>query len=208
MNEWIDLSVRIDQNTNVYPGDEKLEVRKTKNLTADGYNLNQLNLNMHIGTHIDFRSHVSAKDDEINFNDFMGKANVIKPRVIDNIVSTQDLAEKYLKQKYQEKIIILNLNHGYKFNSKSYFDQPLFEPNLFSFLKENNILILAADIPSFNYINESNLRMHCELLKAGMYLIENLTNLDELSNHVYFIALPLNINSIEASMVRAIAKNL
>ena len=86
MNEWIDLTVNVKKSNLVFPGDDNLEIKKVKNLTDDGYNLNELTLNMHIGTHIDFKSHVYAKEEELIFQDFMGKANVIRPKVVDRII--------------------------------------------------------------------------------------------------------------------------
>ncbi|MDT8337461.1 MAG: cyclase family protein, partial [Candidatus Izemoplasmatales bacterium] len=176
--------------------------------TEDGYNLHQLYLNMHIGTHIDFKNHVYAKEEEINFEKFMGKANVIKPNIVQGVILTSDLENKYHQQKYKERILLLDLNHGNKFNTKAYYEHAIFEPSIYNFLKENNITLLGADIPNFSYHHELDLKMHKDLLKSGIHLLENLTNIDKLNDHVYILALPLNIESIEASLVRAIAKNI
>ena len=208
MSEWIDLTVKIKKNNLVFPGDPPLEITKVKNLTEDGYNLNQLYLNMHIGTHLDFKNHMFAKDEPVEFEQFMGKANVIRPLVIEGVVSTQDLAEKYQELRYQERILILDLNHSQKYNTKAYYDYITFEPKFFTFLKDNNITLLGADLPTFAYFKESDFRMHKDLLKSGIHLLENLTNLNSLNNHIYLLALPLSFESIDGSLVRAIAKNL
>jgi len=208
MNEWIDLTVNVKKSNLVFPGDDNLEIKKVKNLTDDGYNLNELTLNMHIGTHIDFKSHVYAKEEELNFQDFMGKANIIRPKVIDRIISTKDIVEKYDNLYYKEKILILDLKHHPLFNSSKYYDVPRFEMSILTFLKDNNITLLGADLPTFIYKDETDLKMHKDLLKNKIHLLENLTNLDELGGHIYLLALPLNIEGMEASLVRAIAKNI
>ncbi|MDY0023961.1 MAG: cyclase family protein [Candidatus Izemoplasmatales bacterium] len=208
MNEWIDLTVNVKKSNLVFPGDDNLEIKKVKNLTDDGYNLNELTLNMHIGTHIDFKSHVYAKEEELIFQDFMGKANVIRPKVIDRIISTKDIVEKYDNLYYKEKILILDLKHHPLFNSSKYYDVPRFEMSILTFLKDNNITLLGADLPTFIYKDETDLKMHKDLLKNKIHLLENLTNLDELGGHIYLLALPLNIEGMEASLVRAIAKNI
>lgn len=208
MSEWIDLTVKITKSNLVFPGDEPLAITKVKNITEDGYNLNQLYLNMHIGTHLDFKNHVYAKEEEINFENFMGKANVIRPNLVQGIVKTADLEHEYQQLKYKERILLLDFNHGQKFNTKVYYDHPIFESSIYNFLKEYNITLLGADIPNFSYHHEFDLKMHKDLFKSGIHLLENLTNLDKLNNHVYLLALPLNIESIEASLVRAIAKNI
>ena len=208
MSEWIDLSVKIKKANLVYPGDEPLELKKVKSLSEDGFNLHQLNINMHLGTHIDFKNHVSTKENDIIFEDFLGKANVIRPEILNNVISTEDVEDKYLNLTYQERILILDLHHYYKFNTKSYYECPKFEPSIFRFLKDNNINVLGADIPDFSYFNDHELKMHKDLLKSDIYLIENLTNLSQLTSHIYLVALPLEIEGVEASLVRAIAKNI
>lgn len=210
MNEWIDLSQTVSEDYLVFPGDEKLEIKQVKNIKDDGYNLSQLNMNMHIGTHIDFRSHVLElkNHEKIDFENFLGKGNVIRPAIINHIVSTKDLETKYNKLRNREKILFLDLNHTSQINTAKYYEQVVFEPMIFDFLTKNNISILGADIPNFSYVNEKNLRMHKDLLGEKIHLIENLTNLHLLNQHFYFIGLPLKIKNVEASMIRAIAKNL
>lgn len=208
MNEWIDLSVRVKKNNLNFPGDPPLEIAKVKNLTEDGFNLHQFSINMHVGTHIDFKSHMSAKEETVEFEQFMGKANVIRPVIVNGVVSTDDLIEKYRNLTYQERIVLLDLKHADKFNTKAYYDYITFEPKIHNFLMENNIYLLGSDLPTFAYFKENDYRMHKELLKSGIYLLENLTNLTKLSSHIYLLALPLNIEGVDGSLVRAIAKKL
>ncbi len=210
MNDWIDLTVSITKDYLVYPGDEKFEIKQTKTIENDGFNMSTLKLNMHIGTHIDFRSHaLKLKSlEEIDFSNFIGKANVIKPNIVDNIISTKDIEEQYNQLEYRERILFLDLNYAARINTQKYYEPIYFEPKIFKFLNENNITILGADIPSFSYFNEEGLRMHKDLLGKNIYLIENLTNLNLLNNHFYFVGLPLKISGVEASLIRAVAKNL
>jgi kynurenine formamidase len=208
MSDWIDLTVLIKKTNLTFPGDDKFEITKVKSLSEDGYNLNQLYLNMHLGTHIDFKNHVSVKEEEIDFNDFLGKANVIRPKIIDMMVSTDDLRNKYEELLYKESILLLDLRNAQKFNTKAYYEPIYFEPSIYAFLREYNIKLLGADIPTFMYKNENDLKMHRECLKNGIRLIENLTNLHQLTSHIYFLGLPLAIEGIEASLIRAVAKNI
>jgi len=208
MSDWIDLTVLIKKTNLIFPGDEQLEITKVKSLSEDGYNLNQLYLNMHLGTHVDFKNHVSVKEEEIDFNDFLGKANVIRPKIIDSVVSTEDLRTKYEALIYKERILLLDLHHASKFNTKAYYEPIYFEPSIYQFLREYNINLLGSDLPTFIYKNDPDLKMHRECLKNGIRLIENLTNLNQLTSHIYFLGLPLSIEGIEASLIRAVAKNI
>jgi arylformamidase len=208
MSEWIDLSIKIKLDNLVYPGDEKPKIQKLNSMEIDGFNLSSVTMNMHIGTHIDFKNHVTNKPDSPDFTYFMGKANLVRPKIIDNVISTLSIESQYFLQKYQEKILLLDLNHSRKFNTKDYYNQPKFEPSIFNFLRNNNIKLLGADLPSFAYQDEKNLKMHKDLLKSDVYLLENLTNMGKLTEHVYLIALPLDFENVEASLVRAVAKNM
>ena len=208
MSEWIDLSIKIKLDNLVYPGDEKPKIQKLNTVEIDGFNLSSIKMNMHIGTHIDFKNHVTNKPDSPDFTNFMGKANLVRPKIVDNVISTISIESQYFLQKYQEKILLLDLNHGRKFNTKDYYTQPKFEPSIFNFLRNNNIKLLGADLPTFAYQDEKNLKMHKDLLKSDVYLLENLTNLGKLTEHVYLIALPIDLENIEASLVRAVAKNM
>ena len=58
MNKWIDLTNLLDANYIPFPGDEKLSMKKVKNIDIDGYNMHRIETGMHIGTHIDARSHI------------------------------------------------------------------------------------------------------------------------------------------------------
>lgn len=210
MSEWVDLTVEIGKHYLAFPGDPKLEEELLKTNQDDGFNLKQYSINMHVGTHVDFKNHVLnlKSKEKIDFNDFLGKGNKISPQIIKNVVSTSDIIAQYEALRYQEKILFLDLNHSKKFNTPEYFTYPVFEPEFFKFLVNYNIKILGADIPSFNYKDEKALRMHKDLLGRSLYPIENLTNLDQLSEHFYFLGLPLKINDLDASMIRAIAKSI
>lgn len=208
MSEWIDLTVKIKTDNLVFPGDDKLRISRVRKVEDDGYNLSTITMNMHIGTHIDFKNHMYAKPDSPEFSDFMGKANVIRPKIVDNLIITQSIESQYFQQRFQERILLLNLDHYKKFNTIEYYNQPKFEPSIYNFLRNNKIKLLGADLPNFVYLDEKNFKMHKDLLKSEIYLLENLTNMNKLTNHIYLIALPLDFEDVEASLVRAVAKNM
>jgi arylformamidase len=208
MNEWIDLSLEIDKDTLPFPGDNPLKLDWEKSFDQDGYNLSILSLTMHLGTHIDYKKHVLNVEDKISHNQFMGKANVIFIEPSNHLIKTNDIIQAYQYIENKEDILIMSINHEKKLNEEAYFKYPKFEKSIFKFLMANHIRLLGADLPSFEYEEGNLLEMHKDLLNHDIYLIENLCHLDVLRSHIEFIALPLPIKTLEASMVRAIAKNL
>ena len=61
-SEMIDLTAEITAETTVYPGDPKFSMQALATLHEAGshFNLSQLKLSNHLGTHIDFPAHVIA----------------------------------------------------------------------------------------------------------------------------------------------------
>lgn len=208
MKEWIDISIEINEKTLAFPGDNSLKMDWVKRFNQDGYNLSILSLNMHIGTHIDYKKHVLDEEDSISIDQFMGKANVIFMEPKNNLIRTNDILHAYQYIENKEDILIISTNHEKKLNTKEYFEYPKFEKSIFKFLKSNNIKLFGADLPSFEYNEDNMLDMHKDLLGHDIYLVENLCHLNSLRSHIDFIAIPLPIKDIEASMVRALAKNL
>jgi len=208
MEEWMDISLIINEKTLPFPGDDSLKVDWVKSFNQDGYNLSVPSLNMHIGTHIDYKKHVLDVEDNISFNQFMGKANVIFVEPRNNIIRTNDIIHAFQYIENKENILIINLNHEEKLNQNDYFEYPKFEKSISKFLINNGIKLFGADLPSFEYSKGSMLDMHKDLLSNDIYLIENLCHLNRLRSHIDFLAIPLPIEGLEASMVRALAKNL
>ena len=75
-------------------------------------------------------------------------------------------------------------------------------------LVEHEIQVIGFDLPSPEYVNGHFLNMHRDLMNHGIYIIENLTNLEQLDDVVDFIGLPLKISGMDGSMIRAVAKNI
>lgn len=206
--QWLSLSLEIDESTLAFPGDEGLKINKIKTWDKDNYILSQVSLTMHLGTHMDYKSHVLNEEDHVDFNQFIGKANVIFIQAKSGIIRTKDieLAYQYINQ--AEDMLIISTNHEHKINTQAYWAYPKFEPSILEFLKKHHIRLLAADLPSYEYVEGDMLQMHRDLLSNDIYLLENLVHLDRLSSHIELMVLPIPIKGLEAALVNVIAKNL
>lgn len=209
MNQkWVSLSMMIDESTMPYPGDDPLTIKWDKQIKDVGYNLSNISLSMHLGTHVDYKKHVLDVEDDIKPDYFIGKANVINVLPVDNVLKTKDIEMAYLASNHLENMLMIDTRHQSKLNTKDYFKPPMFEESIFDFLKKYHINLLGSDLPSYEYHDTEFLKMHKVLLGHGIYLIENMINLKEMSNHIEMIALPLPIKNLEASILNIIAKNL
>ena len=208
MGKWIDLTLQIDESLNTYPGDKPFNIYDEKTIQKDGYNLKRMDTNMHIGTHIDVLKHVRNVTDgieKIDINKVIGRALVINVKIINNIINTSEIIDKYDNK---AKILILNLNWNKYLNTDEYYNCPKFNKDILKFFIKNKIEVLGFDIPSFSYKDELYMEMHDDLLSNNILVIENLTNLNSLNKYVDLIALPLKIKGMDGSLIRCVAKNI
>lgn len=208
MSEWIDLSVLIDKNYIGYPGDDPIKCDKTKDSKRDNFTLIKVTTDMHKGTHLDAPMHMFSAGksvEQININKVMGIGTVIRPKIKNGIIQTNDIKAKYI---YKNRILLLSLDHEKYLNTKAYYEQPKFETSILDFLLENKINVIGFDLPSPEYYSGDSLAMHRDLLSNKILIYENLCNLDKLEENFEFIGLPLKIKGLEASLCRCVARNI
>lgn len=76
----IDLSMPLQTGMSVYVGDPEVNIEKIHTYEENGWELRQLNLGTHTGTHVDAFSHMHkdmASLDQIPLKRFFGKAQVV-----------------------------------------------------------------------------------------------------------------------------------
>lgn len=76
----IDLSMSLYSNMEVYPGDPEVKIEVIQTYEKNKWNLSEIKMGTHTGTHVDAFSHMhQGKDslDDIPLNRFFGKAVVV-----------------------------------------------------------------------------------------------------------------------------------
>ncbi|MBU1144618.1 MAG: cyclase family protein [Firmicutes bacterium] len=211
-NDWIDLSVLIDENTLVYPGDPPFTRKAYFTHELDSFSLQGFETGMHIGTHLDSPYHFLDKGisvDEIKLDKLIGKANKISVQVKNSTILTKDIEEAYLLIPSKQTKLLIDTAHSAKMNTMSYFDEcPLFEKDFIDFLNTYQIELIGLDLPTIQYSKNNPLQAHLDLLSKEIVIVENLIHLPLLEQNVYFVSLPLKLKGFDGSMVRAIAKNI
>lgn len=200
----IDLSHEIEDNMPVYPGDTKTNLLQIKSLSADKYNNHRLDISMHSGTHIDSPMHLTDCKQyisELSLESFIAQGCVLDVRnqAIIKLKAEYDTLVK------QNSIVLLYTGFDVHYGTKEYYENcPCMDMELCKFLIEKNIKIVGMDIPS---PDRYPFEIHKLLFKNNIYVMENLTNLDQLLNIDRFevIAFPLKIKA-DSSMTRAVAR--
>lgn len=205
----IDLSLPVYSEMPVYPGDPKVFFMKYRSIDPDGYNLTQILMGSHTGTHLDVPLHfVDGGDsiDKIPPERFIGEAYVINLnyKKAEEDITPEDLLP--YADKIQEGSKILLRTDWYKvLPDRRYFrEQPRISYELALWLVERKISLLGLETPTINPVD--NRKLHQTLLSGGIILVEALAHLDEIKkDKVLFIALPLKFVNGDGSPVRAIA---
>lgn len=77
----IDLTAAIYDGMPVYPGDPKVSVEQIQSISENGWELRQLSMGSHTGTHVDAFSHMhqgGANLDEMPLTRFFGPATLVE----------------------------------------------------------------------------------------------------------------------------------
>ena len=177
-------------NTPVYDGDPETRAERIKSIeNGDGYNLTEISMSVHTGTHIDAPLHFydeGSSIDNIRLNTFFGKCTVIS---VSGILTGEDM-ERLLP--YCKRRVLFH-GEGKTFISHS----------AAIVLAESRVVLVGTDAQSIAPSFDEE-RTHRELARAGVVILENL-NLSAIDDGEYDLcAFPIKLGGLEAAPCRAI----
>lgn len=201
---FIDLSVPINENTPVYPGDPKTKIEPMGIFDKDGYEDSYVCVGTHAGTHIDAPRHMvkgGKSLDEIPVEQFVGRGVYIK-------VSNKNYNLEQVKQADIRKgdIVLFHTGMSDVYHSKEYFgDYPAITEDIANYLISKKVKVVGVDTCSADH---EPFTVHRILLRNNVLIIENLTNLEQLEGKEFKIyALPIKLE-IDGAPARVIAEIL
>lgn len=200
--KWIDISHRLNGDTPNYPGDYPLEIMPYKSMETDHYSLHVLKTGMHTGTHLDMPMHLiddhrTAAD--FPLDGFAGEGVLLDVRG----ESVMAMKPQYEKMVRTEQVVLLYTGWDAHYHSPEYFSgHPVVGEALGEFLLSSGIRMLGMDLPA---PDAPPFVFHKDLLRRGIFVLENLSNLGALLDAPRFevMAFPLKV-AAEASLVRAV----
>lgn len=181
----IDLSISVDERTQVYPGDPVVELRSATRIETDGFNVLSIALGSHTGTHVDAPYHFVADGPrlgELDLDLFAGPGVIVdvtgheprQPIVWSDIVSVSDRLRPGT---------ILVLRTGWSeahLRTDRYFDHPYLDPGACTRVLDRGVRSIAIDAlnPDQTVLQgEAAFPVHQLVLGAGGVIAENLTHL-------------------------------
>lgn len=198
----IDLSVPLNEQTPVYPGDPAVTITPAGDLARDGYCDHHVSLGTHIGTHIDAPAHMIAGGKTLNqipLDHFVGTGKYVK---LEHGFDLEVIKQASLQE---GDIVLFDTGMAAKYHDKVYFeDYPAMNEEVANYLVSCKVKMLGLDTGSAD--NKDGFPIHKILLGGDVLIIENLTNLKQLPGKNFKVyALPLNLE-IDGSPARVVAE--
>lgn len=210
MANIIDLTYPLSAQTVMFPGFPQPEIEPFYTIEKEGANVSRINFVSHVGTHIDAPRHMLAGTrtvDELSLERLIGEAVVVDISGRENpaLISLADL------QRYDNIIhpgdILLVITGVYKaYGTPAYNDAyPALATDAANWLVKKEIAAYATDATSIEVPGSSGNPAHKILLGSEIPIIENLCNLERLSQpRVRFTCLPLKVKGGDGAPCRVV----
>jgi arylformamidase len=199
----IDLTHRLNNETPVYPGDTEIKISTTDLIENNGYLGHSLKLGTHSGTHIDAPAHMvdgGKTLDKFGPDAFVGRGCYI---FLENGQFTLEAVQAADIQ--EGDIVIFDTQMSYHFKKPEYFtDYPVMSEVIARYLASKKVKMVGLDTCSAD--KDSEFPIHKILLGNNILIIENLTNIEQLTDHSFTVyALPIKLD-LDGAPARVIAE--
>jgi kynurenine formamidase len=213
---WVDLSHRLSKSmprAAVFP---EPSFRRVKSLPEDPINVTEMQMVVHIGTHVDAPRHFFMDGPafhEIPLDRLSGPGVVVgvTNKTAGEMIEPEDLARTEAAIRPGD-IVALHTGWSDHATSHSYHDHPYLSPAAARWLADRGIKLLACDLPTPDQpIGRRppgyDWPAHHILLSRGILIAENVTALAPLAGRrVEFAFLALNIEESDGAPARVLAR--
>ena len=202
MEHLIDISPRVSPDIAVWPGDVPFSRDVSCDLEeGDNFTLSSITTTVHLGAHTDAPNHYAKGAAGIGSRDlryYYGPCQVVHVdipsggRILPEHVTASIGAERVLFRTGS----FPDLNHfAEHFNSLS--------PELVDWLHDQGVILVGIDTPSVDPFRDRELLSHNAIARHDMAILEGVV-LEQVPEGSYtLIALPLRLEGVDASPVRA-----
>ena len=222
----IDLSHRIQEGMQIYPGDPVPLISPSLIHEKDYCHVDQLQLGSHTGTHIDAPYHFvpeGRRIDEIDAGSFMGYGVLVdvSAKADQQLILPEDL-KPYAHEIQPGDFVIIRTGWDRFFGTDRYFQHPHLSAASAEYLYQCGVSIVAIDAlsvdSSFSDAEGANFPVegpesetateypaHDILMNHGILIVENLCRLDQIREvRGLYAFLPLKLADSDGSPIRAV----
>jgi kynurenine formamidase len=214
----IDLSHRVDEDTQVYPGDPAVRLEPATTIAVDGVNVLNVHIGSHSGTHVDAPYHFIENGERIDTMDvrlFFGLAVVmdVRGKGPRERITVEDL--RHYEGRLSEGVVaVLRTGWDEHYGTARYYDHPFLDRRAAQLIVDAGVRTVAIDALN---VDETVLEgphpegypAHHLILGAGGVIAENLTNLEAVDFPDPFLSLlPVRLGGSDGAPVRAVAMEI
>jgi arylformamidase len=204
--KFIDLSHPLRHGQKTFPMDPKLSIVPHSTTKDLKYNMTQVTLGTHQGTHLDAMYHfldAGKTIEQMPLEWFYGSVTVLRlPKKAGEEVTLADL-QRHESSLQPEAKIIYETGWHRQFGQENYFTEfPSLTLEAARYLASRKIRLLGMDTPT---PSRDWFEIHHILLGAEIVLVESLARLDQTPDQFTLSCFPLNFEGRDGSPVRAVA---
>lgn len=205
--KFIDLSHPMEHGQQTFPMDPKLSIIPHGNTKTLRYNITQISMSSHQGTHLDAMYHFlddGKTIDQMPLDWFYGLTHLLRiPKNANEEIRVEDFLP-YENLLIPGARIIFETGWHKQFGQDNFFsDFPTLTQDAGRFLANKDIRMLGMDTPT---PSKDWYEIHHDiLLPKEIVIVESLANLDKAPDQFTFIGFPLNIKGRDGSPIRAVA---
>jgi kynurenine formamidase len=220
----IDLSHEIYNEMPGWPTHPVFRIYSLKNIEIDGYNIKEILMNTHHGTHLDLPVHMiknGKKLEDYPIDKFIGEGVVInlshkkaKEHITNNDLENFDIKENYIV------MIYTGWSNKRGWNKDYLYLWPYLDVKGAEYLKEKKIKLVGIDTLSIGAfggktaamdpIDTTSIIVHQILLGNDILILEEVANLNLVLNEksqakAFFVIAPLKIKEADGAPARVLA---
>jgi kynurenine formamidase len=210
----VDLSVPLDEDVAVYPGDPPLRTRAAATTAVEGFNVLHVSMGSQTGTHVDAPFHVrddGLRIDELPLTRFLTRLVCADVRGLParGVIGVEHLAP-VLHLLGPGSALVLHTGWAAHRGTPLYFDHPFLHPDAAAAVLARGVRTIGIDAPNPDPTvigaAPALLPVHHLVAAADGILVENLTALDEIDLvDPWLSVLPLRLAGADGAPCRAVA---
>ena len=206
----VDLSLVLNKDTPIYPGDPKPSMSVATTLDNDGYNLFHLHLGSQSGSHIDAPYHFDNQGETVDNMDlklFFGTGLVID---VSNKTSNEEILLEDISPYADEidncTIVLFKTCWDKNIGTDKFFEHPYLSIKGAEYLLSKGIMTIAIDTINLDKTGGTEFPVHDLYAKSNGIIAENLANFSDITfNNPIISILPLKLEKFDGSPIRAVA---
>ncbi len=206
----VDLSLPLDNNLPVFPGDPEPNIRPATTIEKHGYNTAYLDIGSHTGTHVDAPFHIRGEGKTIErlpLENFIGEGVLIPAthKGRGEAITLEDAAP-YLNKLGPGKVALIHTGWTRYLGEDEYFNHPYLDIEVVVKMLDLGVRTFLIDALNVDPPTGEEFPAHEAITAVNGIIGENFTNFDQITfDNPLIIALPLKVVNGDGSPVRAIA---